>query len=279
MTSTADRRAGTPAAVVDVLHVTGPRPTPASAFAASLSFGWRALLRIKHVPEQLFDVTVFPLMFTLLFTYLFGGALAGSTTAYVQFLIPGILVQTVCTITMYTGMTLNRDIEKGVFDRFRSMPVWRPAPLVGALFGDLARYTLASVIVLALGMMLGFRPMGGPIGTIGSVALVLLFAFSLSWIWTMLAMLLRTEQAVMGVSMTILFPLTFASNVFVDPATMPSWLQGFVTANPISRLVTAIRDLMAGTPDAAHLAIVFAWCAALIVLFGPATMWLYNRRS
>ncbi|MFC4602806.1 ABC transporter permease [Rhodococcus kronopolitis] len=279
MTSTTVGTDPTAVAVSDVLRIDSPRPSRAGALSAALSFGWRALLKIKHVPEQLFDVTMFPIMFTLMFTYLFGGALAGSTEAYVQFLIPGILVQTVVMITMYTGLTLNKDIEKGVFDRFRSLPIWRPAPLVGALFGDVVRYTIASVIVLLLGLVLGFRPAGGIVGVVASVLLLLLFSFSMSWIWTMFAMLMRTEQAVMGVSMFILFPLTFASNIFVDPATMPGWLQAFVGANPISHLVTAIRGLMAGTVELGQLAVVLAWCAGFVLVFGPITMRLYNRKA
>jgi len=180
---------------------------------------------------------------------------------------------------MYTGLTLNKDIEKGVFDRFRSLPIWRPSPLVGALLGDVVRYTIASIIVLILGLVLGFRPDGGLVGVVASIGLLLLFSFSLSWIWTMFAMLMRTEQAVMGVSMFILFPLTFASNIFVDPATMPGWLQAFVGVNPISKLVTSIRGLMAGTVELADLAVVFGWCAGFVVIFGPLTMRLYNRKS
>ncbi|MBA3584772.1 MAG: ABC transporter permease, partial [Gemmatimonadetes bacterium] len=219
----------------DALHaalsdrVRPPRP---SALSASLTLGWRALLKIKHVPEQLFDVTAFPIMFTLMFTYLFGGALAGSTGEYLQFLLPGILVQTVVFITIYTGFTLNGDISKGVFDRFRSLPIWRPAVLVGALLGDAARYTMASTMVIVLGLVLGFRPAGGVVGVLLSVALLLVFSFSLSWIWTALGLILRTPNSVMGVSMMVLFPLTFASNIFVDPQTMPSWLEAIVGANP-----------------------------------------------
>lgn len=277
--TTHDVMTTSPTAVAKVLKVDTPRPKRPSALSTSLTFGWRAMLKIKHVPEQLFDVTMFPVMFTLMFTYLFGGALAGSTGAYVQFLIPGILVQTVVMITMYTGLTLNKDIEKGVFDRFRSLPIWRPSPLVGALFGDVARYTLASIIVMLLGLILGFRPEGGLLGVVASIALLLLFSFSMSWIWTMFAMLMRTEQAVMGVSMFILFPLTFASNIFVNPATMPGWLQAFVNVNPITNLVTSIRGLMAGQVDTSQLLLVFAWCAGFIILFGPLTMRLYNRKS
>ncbi|MBJ8345084.1 ABC transporter permease [Antrihabitans sp. YC2-6] len=265
-------------AVAKVL-ASGPRPARPSAFSTSITFAWRALLKIKHVPEQLFDVTMFPIMFTLMFTYLFGGALAGSTEAYVQYLLPGILVQTIVMITMYTGLTINKDIEKGVFDRFRSLPIWRPSPLVGALFGDIVRYTIAITISLVLGLIIGFRPHGGVIGVLLGAALLMLFSFSISWVWTMLAMIMRTEQAVLGVSMMILFPLTFASNIFVDPRTMPGWLQAFVNVNPISHLVTATRGLMQGSVEFHDLLIVFGWSAGFVAVFGPISMWLYNRKT
>nr|WP_296770114.1 ABC transporter permease [Rhodococcus sp. (in: high G+C Gram-positive bacteria)] len=278
-TSMSTNSAADRTAVADVLRSGGSRPARPSALSTSLAFGWRALLKIKHVPEQLFDVTMFPIMFTLLFTYLFGGALAGSTTAYIQFLLPGILVQTVVMITMYTGVTLNKDIEKGIFDRFRSLPIWRPSPLVGALLGDVVRYSLASVIVLVLGLVIGFRPEGGLLGVVLSIALLLVFSFCLSWVWTMIAMIVRTEAAVMGVSMFILFPLTFASNIFVDPQTMPGWLRAFVEVNPVSFLVTSIRSLMNGDPDMMKLAVTAVMCAAFLAIFGPITMRLYNRKT
>jgi ABC-2 type transport system permease protein len=255
------------------------RPPRPNALSASLTFGWRALLKIKHVPEQLFDVTAFPIMFTLMFTYLFGGALAGSTGEYLQFLLPGILVQTVVFITIYTGFGLNTDITKGVFDRFRSLPIWRPAALVGALLGDVARYTMASTMVVVLGLILGFRPAGGVAGVLLSVALLLVFSFSLSWIWTALGLILRTPNSVMGVSMMVLFPLTFVSNIFVDPQTMPSWLQAVVGANPISHLVTAVRGLMDGTVTAGQIGWVLLASGALVAVFGPLTMYLYRNKK
>src|SRR5215217_4782650 len=255
------------------------RPPRPNALSASLTFGWRALLKIKHVPEQLFDVTAFPIMFTLMFTYLFGGALAGSTGEYLQFLLPGILVQTVVFITMYTGMGLNTDITRGVFDRFRSLPVWRPAALVGALLGDAARYAMASAMVIVLGLILGFRPDGGVAGVLLSVALLLVFSFSLSWIWTALGLILRTPNSVMMASFLILFPLTFASNIFVDPETMPAWLQAIVGANPITHLVTAVRGLMHGTVTAGAIGWVLLTSGALVAAFAPLTMYLYRNKK
>src|SRR5690606_23738217 len=162
--------------------------------ALPISCGWRALLKIKHVPEQLFDVTAFPVMMTLMFTYLFGGAIAGSVNDYVQFLLPGILVQAVIMITMYTGLALNTDITKGVFDRFRSLPIWRPSVLVGALLGDAVRYSFASLVVIGLGLAIGFRPEGGLVGVPAGVLVLLVFAFSLSWVWTLFGLMLRTAN-------------------------------------------------------------------------------------
>ncbi|ACZ22971.1 ABC-type polysaccharide/polyol phosphate export systems, permease component [Sanguibacter keddieii DSM 10542] len=258
------------------LEVRPGRPSP---IENTLTFAWRALLKIKHVPEQLFDVTLTPIIFTLMFTYLFGGAIAGDTSTYLQFLLPGILVQTVLIITVYTGFTLNTDITKGVFDRFRSLPIWRPAPIVGALLGDTVRYTIASVITLGLGLILGYRPGGGVAGTLAAIALLLVFAFSLSWIFTIFGLLMRTPNAVMGVSMLILMPLTFASNIFVDPATMPSALRAFVDVNPVTHLVTAIRGLMGGGAAFSDVVWVLVASAALTLVFAPITMRLYRTKS
>ena len=250
-----------------------PRPT---GLTASLIFGWRAMLKIRHVPMQLFDVTVFPIMFVLMFTYLFGGALADSPREYLQFLLTGIIVQTVAWITIYTGMGLNSDIHKGVFDRFRSLPVWRPALLVGMLLADVARYTMATVIMLGLGLALGFRPDGGPVGVVAAVALLLLFSFALSWLWTVLGMKMQTPEAVMQTSMTVMFPLTFASNVFVDPDTMPGWVQAFVNHNPVTHLTSAIRDLMHGDAAGVEVAWALGWSAGLVLVFAPLAMRLCN---
>ncbi|MFD4024738.1 ABC transporter permease [Streptomyces sp. NPDC058576] len=256
-------------------HERPPRP---SALSASVTFGWRAMLKIKHVPEQLFDVTAFPIMLVLMYTYLFGGALAGSTEEYIQFLLPGIMVMSVVMITMYTGIAVNTDIAKGVFDRFRTLPIWRPAPMVGYLLGDVLRYLLASFVMLAVGMVIGFRPDGGVLGVLAGIVLLVVFSFAFSWIWTMLGLLLRSEKSVMGVSMMVIFPLTFLSNVFVDPSTMPGWLQAFVNNSPVTHLATAVRDLMAGDWPATEIAWTLGWTGVLLVVFGSATMRIYNRK-
>ena len=255
-----------------------PRPVRAGAVAASLAFGWRALLKLKHVPEQLIDVIGIPIIFTLMFTYLFGGALAGSTSQYLRFLLPGSLVMAVVLVTTYSGVTLNTDITKGVFDRFRALPIWRPAPIVGALLGDTGRYLLASAVVIALGLALGFRPHGGAGGVLAAVGLVLAFAFGLSWVWTTLGLVLRAPSSVSSVSLVIMFPLTLASNVFADPGTMPGWLRAFIGVNPISHVVTAVRGLMNGAATGGQIGWVLLASAALTAVFAPLTMHLYRAR-
>lgn len=258
--------------------VSGARPQRPGPMSTSFTFGWRAMLKIRHVPEQLADVTMFPVMFVLMFTYLFGGALAGSTTEYLQFLLPGIVVQTIVMISVYTGHTLNRDVQRGVFDRIRTLPVWQPTVLIGALLGDAARYAMAATIIIVLGVVLGFRPEGGPLGVILGVGLVLLFSFSLSWVWTALGLVMRSPEALMGISMTMLFPITFVSNIFVDPATMPSWLRSVVEANPMSHLTTAVRGLMAGEVEGGEIAWVLVACAVLVAVFAPVTSYLYRNK-
>jgi ABC-2 type transport system permease protein len=255
-------------------HARPARPGPLSAAS---TFGWRALLKIKHLPEQLLDVTMWPVMFLLMFTYLFGGALAGSTGEYLQFVLPGILVMTVTTITMYAGMALNSDIQKGIFDRFKSLPIWHPSPLVGALLADSVRYSVGSAVVILLGLALGFRPAAGPIGLLLAVAVLLIFAFSVSWIWTAIGLIARTPESVMYMSWMVLWPLTFVSNVFVDPATMPGWLQAVVEVNPITLVVNAVRGLMHGNVTAADIGWVLLISAVLIAIFGSLTVRLYRR--
>ncbi|MFG3552111.1 ABC transporter permease [Streptomyces sp. NPDC047725] len=254
------------------------RPPRPGSLSTSLTFGWRAVLKIKHVPEQLFDVTAFPIMNLLMFTYLFGGALAGSPGDYIQFVLPGILVMSVVMITMYTGVSVNIDIEKGVFDRFRSLPIWRPSAMVGYLLGDALRYTIASAVMLAVGLLLGYRPDGGVVGVVAAIALLLVFSFAFSWIWTMFGLMLRTEKSVMSVSMMVIFPLTFLSNVFVDPKTMPGWLQAFVNNSPITHLASAVRELMAGRWPGGEIIWTLGWAGLFLLVFGPVTMRLYNRK-
>jgi ABC-2 type transport system permease protein len=253
------------------------RPRPASGLSTVITLAWRAMLKIKHVPFQLFDVTVTPIMFTLLFTYIFGGALAGSPREYIQYLLPGIVVQTIVFITVYTGVGLNTDIQKGLYDRFRSLPIWQPSPLLGALLGDLFRYSMATALILIIGFILGFRPQGGALGVVSAVGLVLVFACSLSWLWIIIGMLVRTPESVMTTSFVFLMPLTFASDIFVGLKTMPGWLQTVVGHNPVTYLAGASRKLMHGEPATHDVVRVLGSSAVILLVAVPIAIRLYRK--
>jgi ABC-2 type transport system permease protein len=254
-----------------------PRPPRPGAISTGLTFGWRGMLKVKHVPEQLVDVTITPVLFTVMFTYMYGGAISGSTGEYLQFLLPGTLVMSVLFTTVYSGVALNTDMTKGVVDRFRSLPIWRPAPLVGAMLGDTARYLAAGTVVILVGVILGYSPAGGYDGVLAALLLVVLFSLGLAWVFTTVGLLMRAPNAVMNTGFMALFPLLFLSNAFVPPETLPRGLEAFVDVNPISQLVTAARGLMDGTASAGDIALVFAIAAALTAVFAPLTMRLYRR--
>ena len=206
-----------------------------------------------------------------------GGALAGSIGAYLQYLIPGIVVQTIVFITVYTGVGLNGDIDKGLFDRFRSVPIWQPAPIFGALLGDVFRYSLAATMVITLGIIMGFRPAAGVIGVVLAIALIIVFAISVSWLWIIVGMLVKSPESVMTSSFLLLFPLTMGSNIFVDPRTMPRWLQHVVAVNPVTHLADASRGLMHGNVATSDVVWVLVASALITAVFAPLAMRMYHR--
>lgn len=254
------------------------RPPRASALSAALTFGWRGMLKVKHVPEQLLDVTVTPVMFTLLFIYLFGGAIAGSTGEYRDYIMPGVLVVAVLFTTVYSGVALNTDLTRGVVDRFRTLPIWRPAPLFGALLGDSVRYLVASTVIVVVGLLLGWRPDGGALGVVAAVGLVVVFSFGLSWAFTTMGLLMRSPNAVMNAGFMGIFPLTFMSNVYVDPETLPAGVEAFVNVNPVSLLVTATRGLVDNHASAGEILLVLGIAVGLTAVFAPLTTRLYRSR-
>ena len=245
----------------------------------SLTMARRGLLKIKRTPEQLFDVTLQPIIFTLMFTYIFGGAISGDVASYLPYFIPGILVQTVITTSVVTGVQLREDMGKGVFDRFRSLPIARIAPLAGALLADVVRYAIATTLTFVMGIIMGYRPGGGFGGVLLTALLVMGVAWSLSWIFAFFGTIARTAASVQGISFLVLFPLTFLSNIFVPVETMPDWLQTFVGFNPVSYLVTAARDL--SNTGTVGIELVWAILGALIVvlIFAPLTVRAYMRRT
>jgi ABC-2 type transport system permease protein len=254
------------------------RPPAPSALSNALVFGWRAVLKFWHVPEQLFDLVMTPIMFTLLFTFVFGGALAGSPGDYLQFFLPGMLVQTVTFNTVYSGMGLSTDLGKGLFDRFRSLPIWSLAPFAGLMVGDVLRHLIAALIILTIGLILGYWPEAGIVGVVAAFALLIVFGFGVGWIFIVLGLVIRTPMTVMTLGFTVIFPLVFASNIMVDPATMPDWLRGFVDVNPVSILTTAIRGLMAGGATFSQIGAALIAPFVLTMVLAPLTLWLYRRQ-
>jgi ABC-2 type transport system permease protein len=254
------------------------RPPAPSALSNALVFGWRAVLKFRHVPEQLFDLVMTPIMFTLLFTFVFGGALAGSPGQYLQSFLPGILVQTVVFNAVYSGMGLSTDLGKGLFDRFRSLPIWSLAPFAGLMVGDVLRHLIAAIIILSIGLTLGYRPEAGLPGVIAALLLLVAVGFGTGWIFIVLGLLIRTPMTVMTIGFTFLFPLVFASNIMVDPATMPGWLRSFVEVNPVSLMTTAIRALMAGGASFDQIALALTAPVLLTLFLAPTTLWLYRRQ-
>lgn len=253
------------------------RPARPSALSNALVFGWRAILKFKHVPEQLFDLVMTPIMFTLLFTFVFGGALAGSPREYLQFFLPGILAQTVIFNSVYSGVGLCTDRQKGLFDRFRSLPIWSLAPFAGLMVGDILRHAIAGGIILGIGLGLGYRPEAGVPGVVAAFLLLLAVGFGIGWFFLVIGLLVSTPMTVMTFGFTFIFPLTFASNMMVDPATMPGWLGAFVDANPVSHVVTALRGLLAGTATGGEVGLALLGPAALTVLLAPVVLLLYRR--
>jgi ABC-2 type transport system permease protein len=253
------------------------RPPAPSALSNALVFGWRAVLKFKHLPEQLFDLVMTPLMFTLLFTFVFGGALAGSPRDYLQIFLPGILVQTVVFNSVYSGMGLSTDLGKGLFDRFRSLPIWSLAPFAGLMVGDVLRHVIAGGIILGIGLILGYRPEAGVIGVLAAFALLIVIGFGTGWIFIVLGLVIRTPMTVMTIGFTFMFPLVFASNIMVDPQTMPGWLRVFVEVNPVTLMTSAMRGLMAGTADVGQVMLALIAPVSLTAVLAPLTIWIYRK--
>jgi len=253
------------------------RPAEPGALSNAIAFGWRAVLKFKHVPEQLFDLVMTPIMFTLLFTFVFGGALAGDVDSYLTYFLPGILVQTVVFNSVYSGMALSTDLEKGLFDRFRTLPIWSLSPFAGLMVGDVIRHMIASLIVLFIGMLLGFRAEMGILGVAAAFGLLLIIGFGAGWVFIVLGLLIRTPNTVMTLGFTGIMPLVFASNIMVDPSTMPDWLEWFVEINPVSHMTTAMRGLMNGgiTWDVFFLALLVP--VLLTIILAPVTLWLFRK--
>ncbi|WP_137744693.1 ABC transporter permease [Robertmurraya siralis] len=245
----------------------------------SFTMAYRGLIKIKRTPEQLIDVTLQPILFTLMFTYIFGGAIAGNVSNYLPIIIPGILVQTVITTSVVTGVQLREDMDKGVFDRFKSLPIARIAPLAGSLLADTVRFTIATTLTFTMGYIMGYRPEGGFSFLLLAGLLVIVCAWAVSWIFAFLGVIARTASSVQGMSMIVLFPLTFLSNAFVPAETLPKLLEWFSNINPVSHLVTAIRELTNSGIVGWDFAISLIGAAVIVAIFAPLTVRAYMKRA
>jgi oleandomycin transport system permease protein len=241
---------------------------------------WRSVLKIRTNMEDVLGLSLQPIMFLVLFTYVFGGAIAhGSTHAYLQYELPGLLVMSVVFATLGTGLMLNQDITGGVFDRFRSLPIARWAPLAGAVLGDMVRYIISVAVTIGFGMILGFRVITNPVSAIAGCLLLLAFALAMCWVSALLGLLVKTPQGVQVFGSLAIFPLVFGSSLLVPTATMPGWLQAFVKVNPITDLSAAERGLFTGGPVATPAVRSLLWALGIFIVFAPLAVRAYRRRT
>ena len=258
---------------------TAARPAPLPMLRHSVTLAGRSVTKMVRHPEQFFDVTLQPVLFLLIFVYVLGGAIAGSTHDYLQFVLPGILIQTVLFSTVSIGVNLNNDIREGVFDRFRSLPIARSAPLVGATLAECLRYAITIVVCLVAGVVMGFRTSTGPLQVLTAGLLVLAFAWCLCWISIWLGMVMREAGSVQGIGFMALFPLTFGSSMFASADTMPGWLRAWVDVNPVTHLTNAVRGLLTGGPVAGDAVIALATAVVLLAVFAPLAVRAYRTKS
>lgn len=254
------------------------RVTLADTVSQTLTLAWRATMKMRRSLEVMFDVTIQPLIFTAMFAYIFGGAISGDVGSYLPLIIPGLIGQTVLTACVATGVQLRTDMDTGVFDRFKVLPISRIAPLAGPMVADLLRYFIASVLTFVVGIAIGYRPGGGFLGVAGAIVLAMVAGWSLAWIFTLFGILGRNAQGVQGISLLVMFPLTFLSNAFVPTDTMPGPLRAFAEVNPVSLVISAIRDLANEGAVTADVGWAFVGCAVVIAIFAPLSVRAFNRR-
>ena len=254
------------------------RSSPSQWASQTLTMAWRSLMQIKHNPSELLDLSIQPIMFVLLFTFVFGGAIGGSTDAYLQFSLGGLIAQNALFLTVYTATGLSTDLQKGTFDRFRAMPIARSSPLSGRILADVVRQGWSLLVLLVVGVVLGFRIQTGPLAVLGAFGLLVAFTLAFSWTSVLLGVLARDPEKVQVFGFTVLFPLTFASNAFAPTQTMPGWLQAWVEINPVTRLADALRGLLVGGPVAANAIATLLWGLAFAAVFGPLAVWALRTR-
>lgn len=254
------------------------RVKPLDGLRQTFTMAWRSLVAVKHNPLELVDYSITPIMFVFLFTYVLGGQMAGSPEAYLKYALPGIIVQNTLFMTIYTAMALNTDLTKGVFDRLRSLPITRSAPLVGRIAADLTKHVWAMLLMIGLGLLLGFRVTGGFGGFVLGGLLLVVFAAAVSWTAVLIGMLAGDAEKVQAFGFTLVFPITFTSSAFVVVDTMPGWLQAFSDVNPVTHLSDAVRGLLLGGPVAGPVMWSLVWAAGITLVFYPLAMRAYRAK-
>ena len=243
-----------------------------------MTLAWRAIKKMRRNFEQLFDVTIQPLLFTAMFAGIFGGAISGDVQSYLPIIITGLVGQTVLTACVATGVQIREDMDKGVFDRFKSLPIARIAPLAGPMLADMLRYLIASVLTFATGFVMGYRPGGGFFGVLAAIVLAIFAGWSMAWIFAWFGTIGRSAQGVQGISLMVMFPLTFLSNAFVPTDTMPGWLRAFANINPVSHVISAIRDLANNGDVTAQVGWAILGLAIVVAIFAPLAVRSYSRK-
>jgi oleandomycin transport system permease protein len=251
--------------------------TPTRAARHGLTLAWRSMLKLKRSPDQLLDVLLMPITFVLVFVFLFGKAVAGDWREYLQFVLPGIAVQALMFASMGTATGINSDLRTGIFDRFRSLPIARSAPLTGHVLGDLVKDAVSLVLVFGFGAALGFRVKGNPLAALAGCGLIVLFAFAVCWIAALVGLLAKSPGSVQGLAFALIFPLTFGSNVFVPTAELPGWLQAWVKINPVTQVSDAARGLL-DQPLGHAVNASLLWTAGILVVFAPLAVRAYRRQ-
>ncbi len=246
--------------------------------ADALVLAKRHLIQVPRIPEELIFATIQPIMFVLLFRYVFGGAIAVTGTTYVNFLMAGIFAQTVIFGSTSTGVGLANDLQKGLVDRFRSLPMAKSAVLTGRTIADLVRNTFVVIVMWSVGLLVGFRPQGNVLSWFAAAGILLLTSFAFSWISAMIGLAVRSVEAAQSAGFIWLFPLTFASSAFVPTKSMPTWLRVFAEHQPVSLIVNAVRGLLLNNPDASTIWSALAWCIGILIVFIPLAVWAYGRR-
>ena len=254
------------------------RPALYWTLADALVLAKRQLVQIPRIPEELVFSTIQPVMFVLLFRYVFGGAIAVNGTSYANYLMAGIFTQTVIFGSTTTGVGLAADLQRGLIDRFRSLPMAKSAVLTGRTISDMVRNTFVVIVMWIVGLLVGFQPQGNVLSWLAATGLLLLTSFAFSWISATIGLAVRSVEAAQSAGFIWLFPLTFASSAFVPTKSMPYWLRAFAEHQPVSLIVNAVRGLLLNQPDASTIWLTLVWCVGILVVFIPLAVWAYGRR-